>query len=140
MLLGRAGPAALAVTAAGLVALTSTAALAAPFGPDPVVPSANATSLVLTVAPQQTVGHSVTLRCNPAGGTHPNAAGACAALDSAGGDFTKLAPTAGRMCPHLVHPVTVRANGTYRGAPVAYAKTFNNSCEMDRATHPLFDF
>jgi hypothetical protein len=138
--LGRRGPVASAMAAAALVALTPAAALAGASGPGPVLPTANATSLVQTVAPQQAVGHSVTLKCSPAGGTHPNAAGACTALDSAGGDFEKLAPTTGRMCPHLVHPVTVSAMGTYRSVPVVYTKTFNNSCEMDRATHPLFDF
>ena len=97
------------------------------------------TSLVLTITPSGGAGHSVTLTC-PAGGTHPDPKDACAALDAAGGDIGKVTPASGQMCPHYVRPVTATANGTYSGRPESWAQTFNNSCELDRATHPIFAF
>jgi hypothetical protein len=102
-------------------------------------PAASTTSLLLAIGPQQGTGHSVTLTCAPDGGTHPAAKDACAALTAAGGDIGKVTP-AQEMCPHLVRPVTATATGTYQGHPVSWSKTFNNTCEMQRATHPLFEF
>ncbi|HEX3826991.1 MAG TPA: SSI family serine proteinase inhibitor [Sporichthyaceae bacterium] len=117
----------------GLVAVDARA-----DSPAPATSSAG-TSLLLTVAPQQGTGHSVTLTC-PAGGTHPNAAGACSALNSAGGDIDKVSPKAGQMCPNFVRPVTASATGTYQKQPLSWSKTFNNACEMQRATNPIFTF
>jgi hypothetical protein len=101
--------------------------------------SSAATSLLLTITPQQGTGHSVTLTC-PAGGTHPNAAGACTALNSAGGDIDKVPAQSGQMCPNIVRPVTATATGTYRSQPLSWSKTYNNTCEMQRATNPIFSF
>jgi hypothetical protein len=97
------------------------------------------TSLLLTIGQQQAAGHSVTLTCAPEGGTHPTAKDACAALAAAGGDIGKVAPGQ-EMCPHLVRPVTATATGSYQGHPLSWSKTFNNTCEMQRATHPIFEF
>jgi subtilisin inhibitor-like len=130
-----------AATAATLLVGVAAAAHGARQDTPPtlLLPAKPATSFALTV---HGVGaeRAATLLCNPASGTHPKAAGACAAIDAAGGDFTKLAPLPGQMCPHFVRPVTAAAQGTYRGAPTTYTQTFNNSCEMNRATHSVFDF
>lgn len=98
-----------------------------------------ATSLVLTITPQGGVAHSVTLTC-PAGGTHPNPQGACEALDAANGNIGSVPAKAGQMCPHIVRPVTASASGTYQGRPESYMRTFNNQCELNRATNPIFAF
>jgi hypothetical protein len=102
-------------------------------------PTASGTSLSLSVR-AATAPKIVTLTCDPAGGTHPHAADACTELGKAGGDFDKLPPTPNQMCPHIVQPVTASAEGTYRGKPVGWSQTFNNTCEMNRATAPLFQF
>jgi hypothetical protein len=135
-------PRQLRVAAAGAaMVLLSVATVAVDARADSSAPAASsaATSLVLTVTAQQGAARSVTLTC-PAGGTHPNAAGACAALTSAGGDIDKVPPKAGEMCPHLVHPVTAAATGTYQGKALSWSRMFNNSCEMQRATDPIFTF
>lgn len=107
-----------------------------------VAPSASATAepnfLVLTVRMQETI-RVATLRCDPAGSSHPNAAGACAALDAAGGDFSKLIGQPDTLCPDIFDPVTARAQGEYRGTPVAFYRTYPNRCALARQTAPVFE-
>ena len=101
--------------------------------------------LILTQAsstqhPSDTATRSATLEC-PGGGTHPAPGPACAELDSSNGDLEKMKTTEDdEECPNFVLPVTASATGTYHGRPVRYSHTFTNSCEMERATHPVFDF
>lgn len=95
--------------------------------------------LVLSVQTQQSI-NVATLRCDPAGGSRPDAEGACAALAAAGGDFSKLAGQPSIICPDIFDPVTARARGEYRGAPVAFSRTYPNRCALDRQTAPLFQF
>ncbi len=108
-----------------------------------VAPSVSATAepnfLVLSVQAQQSI-NVATLRCDPPGSSHPNAAGACAALDAAGGDFSKLIAQPGTICPDIFDPLTARARGEYRGAPVAFYRTYPNRCDLDRQTAPIFRF
>jgi Subtilisin inhibitor-like len=108
-----------------------------------VAPSASATAepnfLVLSVEAQQSL-KVATLRCDPAGGSRPNAEGACAALAAAGGDFSKLTGAPDMICPDIFDPVTARARGEYRGVPVAFYRTYPNRCELDRQTAPIFQF
>jgi hypothetical protein len=110
---------------------------------EPVLTAPNAaagTSLVLTVAPQSGAPRTVSLECDPTGGSHPHAADACAVLSAAGGQIDQVPPKQGEMCPHLVAPVHATATGTYRSTPVSYDHTFNNECEMSRATGAVFAF
>lgn len=124
------------LTGAVLLLVVATGASAAT---PPAMPALPATSLVLGVS-SAGLQKEVALQCEPTGGTHPQAAEACAALNFAGGDIDQLPPRPNRMCPHLVRPVTATATGVYRNQSLSYRRTFNNSCEMDRATHPMFDF
>lgn len=106
-----------------------------------VAPSASATEepsfLVLSVQAQDNTSVA-TLRCDPPGGSHSNAAAACATLAAAGGDFSKLAGQPGTNCTRISDPVTAQARGQYRGAPVAFQRTYPNRCELDRQTAPVF--
>lgn len=99
-----------------------------------------ATSLVLTLTAQDGVPRSVSLECEPTGGSHPHAADACAVLKKADGRIDHIRAKPGAMCPHLVAPVQATAVGTYDSTPVNYDHTWNNSCELTRATGELFDF
>ncbi|MFJ8298260.1 SSI family serine proteinase inhibitor [Streptomyces sp. NPDC094447] len=65
-----------------------------------------------------TVGF-VWLDC-PASGrpAHPHRAEACAALDAAGGDFDALPGEPDRSCTADHSPVTLSAQGTFRGRTV----------------------
>lgn len=81
-----------------------------------------------------------TLRCDPPGGSHSNVAAACDALAAAGGDFSKLTGQPGTVCTDIFDPVTARAKGQYRGAPVSFERTYPNRCDLDRQTAPVFQF
>jgi hypothetical protein len=111
-----------------------------------VAPDASATAeqSFLGLAVQAVQGHDnasvATLRCDPPGGSHSNAAAACDALAAAGGDFNKLTGRPGTVCPDLFDPVTARARGEYRGAPVDFERTYPNRCDLDRQTAPVFQF
>jgi len=82
---------------------------------------------------------AVTLRCGPAGGGHPKAAKACAALTRAGGRPARLKP-ARILCTLEYSPVTARIEGTWKGRKVRWAKTYGNRCDLARATGVVFDF
>jgi hypothetical protein len=82
---------------------------------------------------------SVTVTCDPDGGTHPDAAAACELLRSVDGRVEQI-PPAERACTKIYKPVTVRAAGTWRGEPREFQRTFGNQCEADAATGDLFAF
>lgn len=80
------------------------------------------------------------LRCEPeAWGHHPHASEACGALDRAHGNLDALVADP-EMCTQVYAPVTVSANGTYRGKQVTWQKTFANACTMEASTGYVFRF
>ncbi|CAL9416404.1 subtilase-type protease inhibitor [Streptomyces sp. enrichment culture] len=131
-------PAAVAAVGAAALVLPAAPAIAA----DTEDPAAGPQSrLVLTMTPGlHSPGSEYTLECQPPGGTHPDAVGACAKLSAAAGDFDKLVPTGAMGCQGLHDPVTVSARGTWLGGEVAWSKTFGNSCEAITATNFVFRF
>lgn len=85
-------------------------------------------------------GQTATLRCDPPGGTHPNAAAACSAVAAVSGDLELLPRRPDVFCPAVYDPVTVEAAGTWRGRPVNYRATFGNRCELGATTGAIFRF
>ncbi len=83
---------------------------------------------------------TVTLRCDPARGSHPHATDACNALEIAHGHMNKL-PQREQFaaCPMIYMPVTAKATGIYRGHYISYKRTFANECTMMQATGSVFD-
>ncbi len=81
----------------------------------------------------------VTLRCDPASGTHPDPEGACQVLLDAGGDFTKIPEQPGTLCPNVYDPVTAIASGDYQGGQVVFRHTYSNRCDLARHTAPVFE-
>lgn len=80
-----------------------------------------------------TVLRATTLSCAyTAEGTHPAPRAACDALNATGGELNRLlaAPNPDRACPMHYDPVTVTADGVWRGSRVAWKHTFSNACEM----------
>lgn len=86
------------------------------------------------------VTKTATLACDPDGGSHPTPTAACDRLREVNGDFSKLRPRPGTICPAVYSPVTVTASGTWRGKTVSFKKTYGNRCELDAATKPIFGF
>ncbi|GAB1690963.1 SSI family serine proteinase inhibitor [Krasilnikovia sp. M28-CT-15] len=122
----------LSVTAAGL-------AVAAPAQARPAT-SHSATAFVLAVVPEYGgATRLATLRCEPAGGTHPDPIAACYQLRTAGGDFDAVEGIRG-ACTMEYRPVTAMSLGYWRGTPTSYRETFSNQCVMEHATSGIFDF
>ncbi|MEU5163695.1 subtilase-type protease inhibitor [Streptomyces sp. NPDC020875] len=104
-------------------------------------------ALVLTVGegerPAATVAErAVTLSCAPrATGTHPAPEDACRELAAAGGDPGAL-PSAlpQTLCTREYAPVTVTADGVWRGERVTWSGTYNNGCEMAATLGVVFSF
>lgn len=110
------------------------------------VKSAPVTVLVLTQAqsdrkPTPPPDRTVLLGCYPTWSVwHAQAREACATLKLVAGDFEKLNVNPTGICYKLYKPVTVTAQGWWRGKKVSYEKTFTNSCELQKSTGPVFAF
>jgi subtilisin inhibitor-like len=91
-----------------------------------------ASSLVISVAAARgATPHRWTLSCDPAGGTHPDAQAACAALASAKHPFAPVA--AGIMCPMIASgPQTATITGTWHGQKVSARYSRADGCQTDR--------
>ena len=73
-----------------------------------------------------------TLTCDPVGGTHPDAAAACAALTAKG---TTAMPAVAKnvMCTQQYGgPQTAKITGTWMGEAVNAAFSRENGCEISR--------
>ncbi|AHH96986.1 hypothetical protein GCM10010174_48560 [Kutzneria viridogrisea] len=82
------------------------------------------------------------LFCEPVGGDHPNRALACRDLEAAAGALDNLPGRTGTCAAGLevYLPITVQADGYWKGSPVAYSKVYPNRCRLLLATGPVFEF
>ncbi|GAB2824060.1 hypothetical protein GCM10027176_30700 [Actinoallomurus bryophytorum] len=104
-------------------------------------PASRGSRLVLHTSAGTSPERTVTLQCDPAGGTHPKAAEACADVAKARGDLAQMPAGANpRACFMIYAPVTVAAQGEWQGQAVRYTKKFPNSCVMRDKTGSVFDF
>jgi hypothetical protein len=107
------------IAAVCVAAAAACGSTAAPSGAGASTPAAAAkVSLEITVSttPGAPAQHW-TLRCDPAGGTHPDPAAACAVLLKAKNPFAPLPK--GIMCPMIrVGAKTARIKGTYFGRQI----------------------
>ncbi|GAA3942304.1 SSI family serine proteinase inhibitor [Actinoplanes auranticolor] len=115
--------------------------LAAPAVATAPASAAGAKKTDLTVSYLAEAGYAaaVKLRCDPAGGAHPQKVRACRALKRVGGDPAGLKP-APLMCTMEYAPVTAQVTGSWRGRPVNWSHTFGNRCDMHRTTGVLTAF
>ncbi|PZT69126.1 hypothetical protein DN402_18140 [Streptomyces sp. SW4] len=75
------------------------------------------------------------LRCRPSGGSHPDPAGACAAVDRstrAGQDVFAPVPQGTFCTMQYGGPATARVTGTWAGRPVDATYDRRDGCEIDR--------
>ncbi|MEV0415194.1 SSI family serine proteinase inhibitor [Streptomyces sp. NPDC050448] len=121
-----------AVSAAAFLSLTGATGIAQAQPSSLYAPSA----VVLAVAQGEdgaTVVRASALSCAPtAQGTHPDPRAACAALTATAGALDTLlaAPDPNRVCPMHYAPVTVTADGVWRGSRISWKHTFPNACAM----------
>jgi hypothetical protein len=96
--------------------------------------------LVLTVAKGESsppAQRRASLTGQPAGGSHRQARTACGQRAKVGGRVDKLQVDGG-ACTMQWDPVTVTANGTWKGRKVAYRHTFGNACTLGAAAGAVF--
>jgi Subtilisin inhibitor-like len=102
-------------------------------GDDEGEPAAPATELTITFWPEGPEGESreATLTCDPAGGTHPDPGGACAALAA---DLQALEPVAPDAACTMIFggPEQATVVGVLDGERVDAAFERSNGCELDR--------
>ncbi|QXJ24165.1 serine protease [Actinomadura graeca] len=129
------------VIAAFRAAAPALAALAVAAYAVPAHAEAPAASLRLTLTypgRQASATKTVTLRCGPAGGDHPDAARACADLDENRGAFARSPD--GRACTMIHAPVIARAEGRWHGRAARFRTEYGNECEMHARTGKIFAF
>lgn len=101
---------------------------------------ARATALDVTLWPQGRDGESrsATLTCDPAGGTHPRAEAACAAL-AENRDALEPVPDDVLCTQQYGGPEYAEVHGTVAGEPVSATFGRQNGCEISRweALEPL---
>jgi hypothetical protein len=74
------------------------------------------------------ISGTVTLTCDPVGGTHPHAKEACAEIDAAGGDIAAVPGLPGYGCVDEWDPVLIGVTGTWRGKEVLFSSFESNRC------------
>jgi Subtilisin inhibitor-like len=100
----------------------------------PTTPPARLT-LVSSIVPKcgrdslcfETVAHRYTLRCDPASGTMPNPAAACAALYDLESHYADVGPYGTCIGPLQPNPSTAALGGTYNGRPFHLKLQSNSS-------------
>ncbi|MEV1025140.1 subtilase-type protease inhibitor [Streptomyces sp. NPDC050264] len=146
---------AITLTATALLGPLSGTALPSTTAPSTTAPAATTPSTTSLYAPSAlvlTVAHgdsaasaapdrAVTLSCAPKpSGTHPSTALACSQIAGVDGDFGKLSIEEGAVCTRKYDPVTVTAQGVWRGTRVAYERTFANECVKRTESMAVFAF
>jgi Subtilisin inhibitor-like len=100
------------ITAAACGSVTSTSS-----APRPSAPAAKVSLTVVVTPTPGATPKRWTLRCDPTGGTHPDAKAACRQLLAAKNPFTPI--PRGIMCPMIVAgPQKARISGTFFGQHV----------------------
>ena len=92
-----------------------------------------ATSLTIVVTPDEgATASTYELTCDPAGGDHPQAEQACAALAKAGASVFDAVP-ADQACTAIYGgPQTATVKGTFDGKDVDASFSREDGCEIDR--------
>lgn len=124
------------------VAAGVTAALVLPI-PAGAATELSGASLVLTLYDGtdtfSPVLAEVTVKCDPTGGTHADAEGACETLEDVDGDLSAL-ESLGLFCPMIFQPVTVEVGGNWREQVVRYEGEYPNRCVAFDESQGLFQF
>ncbi len=102
-------------------------------GPGPGDGSPGRTTALTIVVKDGTggAGHTYSLECDPAGGTHPDPEAACRVLSEMRDPFAPVPP--GVMCTEIYGgPQTATVTGTFRGEPVHARFSRTDGCQIAR--------
>jgi Subtilisin inhibitor-like len=83
--------------------------------------------------------HEVVLKCEPAGGSHVDAATACTTLDDVDGEFDALEPT-GEACILIYKPVYIEVGGNWRDHVIHFQHNYSNLCLAKVESAGVFSF
>lgn len=109
--------------------------LAGPASADP------RSTLTLTLDAARGAHDAVHLRCDPAGGAHPQPERACAELTAARGDFDHLPGSPETIACTMEHrPLVATARGEWHGETVRWQRQYPNPCTLLYETGVVFDF
>lgn len=101
------------------------------------------TKLTLTIYEgedlSQGPSRQVVLKCYPAGGSHPDPEDACKKLEVVDGEFSRLKQRF-NPCSRIYKPVTVTAEGTWKGRPISSRGTYKSDCSARVYTNNIFNF
>ncbi|WP_020666218.1 SSI family serine proteinase inhibitor [Amycolatopsis nigrescens] len=97
------------------------------------------TSLSFSMNRDNGATSSVSLSCEPSGGSHPTSDAACETLKKVNGDFSRL-PVAERACVLIYAPVNVEVTGSWRGKPVSFQREYPNTCVASAESTDVFTF
>jgi subtilisin inhibitor-like len=98
-----------------------------------------ASELTLSLQESNGLVTTVTLECEPPGGTHPHPGRACRTLDAVDGEFERL-PAQPSPCPMIWAPVTATAVGHWRDRPVQFTHSYPNRCLAGAESGSVFAF
>jgi len=98
-------------------------------------------AMTLTLRTSDGETSRVRLKCDPAGGSHPNPLAACDEVESADGDFSRLPGTPEQLaCTMEYRPVVASARGRWDGETVRWRQKYSNACTLHTATGAVFAF
>ncbi|MFL6056761.1 MAG: SSI family serine proteinase inhibitor [Actinoallomurus sp.] len=110
-------------------------------GPDADQARQAPTRLTLRTVVGSAAPRTVSLQCDPSGGTHPKAAQACADLGKAHNDFVVAMDDKNpRACFMIYSPVMISAEGQWHGEAVRFTARYPNTCVLRAKTASIFDF
>lgn len=116
-----------------VLALVVVASCAADSGSQGTVPDERETDLTIAYdAGDGATPVTWTLTCDPAGGTHPDATAACAALEAAAEEALAPVPDDAICTQIWGGPQTATLTGVWRGEPVEASFNRLNGCEIAR--------
>lgn len=82
---------------------------------------------------------TVSLTCQPTGGSHPDRGDACTSLSKVDGKFDRLSGEP-RSCTLEYAPIDVSAVGKWRGETVTFRTSYPNRCAADVDSDGVFTF
>jgi hypothetical protein len=109
------------------------------IAPPPEAERVPSSTIVLTTSTADAGVRSVTLHCEPSGGSHPNPRGACDELLRSDGDVQGVQDS-DALCTFEYRPVHVTAVGSWRGRHRSFDHVYANACVMRVDTGSVFQF
>lgn len=95
--------------------------------------AAGVTELTITLKKSPSADEQTwTLKCDPAGGNHPDPAAACAQLETSGAKAFEPTPSDAACTDLYGGPEQGTVTGTFEGAPVDATFARKNGCDVDR--------